>query len=203
MTYPARVSLWTGFGMVMLVAGYCGVWRPATMMHQVGIDGLLPEAGRRCERAKRFVVICSSVRPPGVRQWEVPAERIVLNSVTRANLGAIRTWDEPDSVAWERARDSIRKAMQARSAVSLDCGYPRRAGHGAVEDWKLPQQDIRVMAFRSGGRGLFAPAWAIQVAGRSGRPHCFDGTITVRLLTPREILALIQKRIAAVVLGID
>jgi len=201
-----------------LIGGaYCGVWRTAAMMHEVGMHGWFPESGRTCRgsligRGRQCVVrVRDSLGP-------VLEEYITLDRFRRPTR-MWRTWRAPDSAAFYRTQDSVRRVFRGATPLVCDSSPWRRIPTA----WQLSRQDIYLF----GGHGARAtPAqlarlnahpndlavrrvvdaemrkrstWTVWVSGNTVDRGCEPRRhMHVRLLTPREMVHAIQRGLAAI-----
>lgn len=209
-----RVLIRTALCPSICAVVYFGVWRTASMMHEVGLSGWLPESGRDCHRS-----------PTGHIRWcdfevhdslgPIRSDRIVLDRFRRP-LEISHLWRSADSAAWARAQDSVQQRF--REAQPLVCEsewMPPRS-----KEWQLDRQDVRLSAFhqthwRPGdpvlahGRHDVADdraalsrmraraVWLVRVRGEARNRGC-EPHVHVRMLTPREIVAEVNRALAAI-----
>ena len=176
------------------------VWRPHIMLRQVGLSGLLPESGRRCEDPSGMPWRhCYRVEPPSGHSMGVE-ERVSLIRRTRRITLAERAWQATDSVAWAQQLDSIGRGLDRAGGEQITCAAASAAREGVprLVAWRFPEQDVRVLADREAVAGARRPRWRIQVMGFPvGYSGCQSWVREQRWLTPAEVAEQVQRWLVA------
>ncbi len=183
----------------LLLAGlsYWGVWRTASMMHQVGLAGWLPESGRTCEDHPD-----SQLRYCRITRGDTYREGIIFNRITRRPRGIIRGWLVTDSALWMQAQDSVNTQMRRFGGQPFSCQWWQGSPDLQMRmAWRFRRQDVRLAAYKNpeprNGSGAMPPSWSLSVVGHSVERGCARERVTVRFLTPRELAAQLRRRMAS------
>lgn len=204
--------MWRGVGVaaVLTMGTAAGWWfylLPAGMLAALGLHGPLLGSNRECRRDPYdSLVRCvfHDVRHPALHHAQ---EVVIYRAGTRTVRLLERTWILPDSITWQRAQDSIRTAMWERGArlqlcedlerqLALDAetsaAQGRPSPYRAVLVWRLPHQDVRLIAYRFPQRnsGLFERhPWLLELNGLpDGTPSCRAPRRGWRLMTFDEMM---------------
>lgn len=191
----ARIALITLLAIVAVLAWWA-VWRPHVMMREVGLSGLLPESGRRCEDPPGTPWRhCYRLRPTTAYGMGVDEQVSLIRRTRRITL-AMRAWQATDSVEWSQALDSITRRLDRAGGEPIKC--PRASGLSdggrRIAAWRFREQDVRVLADREHIAEARPPLWRIQVMGFPvGYSGCQSWVRGQRWLTPAEVAEQLQR----------
>jgi hypothetical protein len=193
----ARVAC---LGLLLLAAVllWAGLWRPAIQIRRVGLTGLLPESGRRCEDAPATPWRHCSGAPRSTPHRSDASEQLVVHRRTRRITLIARAWSVPDSADWSRQLDSLTDALDEAGGTAMACPSPPASSVGipSIERfaaWRFPEQDVRVLGMHDPGAQPGRPRWQIQVMGYpTGYSGCGAWVRDVRWLTPAEVVERVQ-----------
>ena len=105
-----------------------------------------------------------------------------MDLLTRRTSWARRSWTPRDSLDWQAAQDSVRRAVQARGGTRLSCP-PQSGGIAmshlrAVEHWRVGGHTERLTAYRwdasnSPNEEWRVRPWLLQMDAYAGdAPDC-------------------------------
>jgi hypothetical protein len=151
------------------------------MITTLGLPGPKADLERECGARYRKI---GPVRWVPTRElvcrgpWEIGGylreeQDVTLDGLTRRIGHARRFWSLPDSVSWQRARDSVVSTMPRLGGGRISCWkspYNDSITHiRDTEYWKFPSYSVRLIAYRAEDGHNRSP-WLLQLDGYRSLP---------------------------------
>jgi len=194
-----RLILWSAPVVALVGYGALGTWGDVQMQDQIGVRTASVQAIGECRDAREWPLRYCRTKPEGVPP-RLYREGIVFNRFTRHVHSVTRSWRFPDSTSWRMVQDSLTDRMHDLGGDQFTCdwsNWPDGRGHAA---WRFAQHDVQLHEFSwpTENHGVWerAAEWGIELTSRSEHRGCPRPRRIVRLMTPREIRAAVQRRLA-------